>query len=93
MDDLFALPDLRVWFLQLGKAAGLRLDPSKCICVPLYNSNKAEVELLMAQHARPGMKIRPGCSKYLGVNVGPLANADNNSTWCWTNLRADARFG
>ena len=77
-DDLFALPDLRVWFLQLGKAAGLHINVSKCICVPLYNSNKADVKLLMAQHAWPGMKIQLGYSKYLGVNIGPLANADNN---------------
>ena len=48
-----------------------------CSCFS-KNSAHEVIPGLMARHAWPVMKIQLGYSKYSGVDIGSLANAENN---------------
>ena len=78
VSDPYTLPHLRLWFHHLGKAAGLHINVDKCICVPLYKTDVHEINALLTSFAWQGTKVHFGCSKYLGILIGPEASAEIN---------------
>ena len=79
-------PAFAAAFLDVATCTGLRLNPKKCVCVPLWQYSKDSVRHLL-QELIPGWRNFQiaNKAKYLGVWLGPGA-ADT----CWRD--ADAKF-
>ena len=65
-------------FSLLAHASALQVNINKTVFVPLYETTLLQARAAVAHSLWAQMEIHLGCSKYLGFQVGPLADAEVN---------------
>jgi len=79
-------------FDLLHHASGLQVNIQKTILVPLHETTVMQTRRNIQHLAWKNVEIHIGHSKYLGFQVGPFANAENNFQEAMTKFRKRALY-
>ena len=92
LSDLGQLSVVAPLYQLLAKASCLHVNISKTVLVPLYEAGIVQARKDISFSAWARVKIEVGCSKYLGIFVGPQADSDINFAGPMIKFRERAAY-